>query len=117
MRANDEWEDTLVIVCADHGELHGEHDLYGHEFGVYDPIVNVPLMVKHPDLEPGRYDEQVELVDLYHTVLDHAGVSGSDSTRPLEEARSLLRGLPSFADDGPATASAPSWSTTDRWSN
>ena len=88
MRANDEWEDTLVIVCADHGELHGEHDLYGHEFGVYDPIVNVPLMVKHPDLEPGRYDEQVELVDLYHTVLDHAGARGKGVK--LDPSRSLL---------------------------
>ncbi|WP_010612127.1 sulfatase-like hydrolase/transferase [Halococcus hamelinensis] len=88
MRANDEWEDTLVIVCADHGELHGEHDLYGHEFGVYDPIVNVPLMVKHPDLEPGRYDEQVELVDLYHTVLDHAGAEGKGVT--FDPNRSLL---------------------------
>lgn len=88
MRANDEWEDTLVIVCSDHGELHGEHDLYGHEFGVYDPIVNVPLMVKHPDLDPGQYDKQVELVDLYHTVLDHAGARGKDV--PLDPDRSLL---------------------------
>ncbi|EMA55019.1 sulfatase [Halococcus salifodinae] len=88
MRANGEWEDTLVVVCADHGELHGEHDLYGHEFGVYDPIVNVPLMVKHPDLDPGRYDEQVELIDLYHTVLDHAGAEGEGV--PLDPERSLL---------------------------
>lgn len=88
MRANDEWDDTLVIVCADHGELHGEHGLYGHEFAVYDPIVNVPLMVKHPDLEPGRRDEQVELVDLYHTVLDHADARGKGL--PLDRDRSLL---------------------------
>lgn len=88
MRDNDEWEDTLVIVCADHGELHGEHDLYGHEFGVYDPIVNVPLMVKHPELDAGRYDEQVELVDLYHTVLDHAREKGRGV--PLDRHRSLL---------------------------
>ena len=88
MRANDEWEDTLVVVCADHGELHGEHDLYGHEFGVYDPIVNVPLMVKHPDLEPGRYENQVELVDLYHTVLDHAGAEGKGVK--FDPNRSLL---------------------------
>jgi arylsulfatase A-like enzyme len=88
MRANDEWEDTLVVVCADHGELHGEHGLYGHEFAVYDPIVNVPLMVKHPDMDAGRRDEQVELQDLYHTVLDHAGARGKGV--PLDPERSLL---------------------------
>jgi arylsulfatase A-like enzyme len=88
MRANGEWEDTLVVVCADHGELHGEHGLYGHEFAVYDPIVNVPLMVKHPDLDAGRRDDQVELHDLYHTVLDHAGARGKGV--PLDPERSLL---------------------------
>ena len=90
LRANDEWEETMVVVCADHGELHGEHGLYGHEFCIYDPLVNVPLMVKHPDLEEGERDDQVELIDLYHTVLDHTGVEATGSTVPLDRQRSLL---------------------------
>jgi arylsulfatase A-like enzyme len=81
LKETDNWDDTMVVVCADHGELHGEHDLYGHEFCIYDPLVNVPLMVKHPDLETGRRDDQVELIDLYHTVLDVAGV---DADRPAD---------------------------------
>jgi arylsulfatase A-like enzyme len=80
----------LVVVCADHGELHGEHGLYGHEFCIYDPLVNVPLVVKHPDLEDGERDDQVELLDLYHTVLDHAGVEAEEATVPLDRTRSLL---------------------------
>ncbi|MFB6300933.1 MAG: sulfatase [Halobacteriales archaeon] len=90
LRENDEWEDTLVIVCADHGELHGEHGLYGHEFCIYDPLVNVPLLVKHPEIEPGRYNEQVELLDLYYTVLDHADVSATGTERQAQPTRSLL---------------------------
>ena len=83
------WAETTVVVCADHGELFGEHGLYGHEFGIYDPLVNVPLLVKHPDIEPGRNDETlVELVDLYHTVLDAAGAEGRGE--PLAPTRSLL---------------------------
>ena len=74
LKSEDLWDDTAVVVCADHGELHGEHDLYGHEFCIYDPLVNVPLMVKDPELDPGRDEGQVELLDLYHTVLDVAGV-------------------------------------------
>ncbi len=81
LKDNGEWEDTMVVVCADHGELHGEHGLYGHEFCIYDPLVNVPLLVKHPEMETGRReDQQVELVDLYHTVLDHAGVEARESS-------------------------------------
>jgi arylsulfatase A-like enzyme len=90
LREHGEWEDTLVVVCADHGELHGEHGLYGHEFNVYDPVVNVPLLVKHPDIGVDRRDDQVELLDLYHTVLDHAGVDAVDATVPLDRKRSLL---------------------------
>jgi arylsulfatase A-like enzyme len=126
MRAEDIWEDTLVVVCADHGELFGEHDLYGHEFNVYDPLVNVPCLLKHPRLDPGRRDEQFELLDCYHTVLDHAGgdapidpaaespaasdriatgESDGDTVVGFDPARSLLRddhrsfGQPAFEGD------------------
>ena len=98
LKARGEWDDTTVIVCADHGELHGEHDLYGHEFCLYDPLVNVPLLVKHPSLGTGRRDDVVELIDLYHTVLDALGVEGGTPASPGEEAvaldptRSLLSG-------------------------
>lgn len=90
MRANDEWEDTLVIVCADHGELHGEHGLFGHEFGLYDPVVNVPLLVKHPALSPERVTSTVELHDLFHTVLDTTGTNSDMPDVGFEPARSLL---------------------------
>jgi len=87
LRATGQWEDTTVIVCADHGELHGEHGLYGHEFCVYDPLVNVPLLVDSPALEPGREEGTVEMIDLYHTVLDEANAAGLGA--PLDRGRSL----------------------------
>ncbi|MFW5918031.1 MAG: sulfatase [Haloferacaceae archaeon] len=80
------WEETVVIVCADHGELHGEHDLYGHEFNLYDPLINVPLLVKHPDLSADRRSDQVELLDLYHTILDVADVEGGEPAAAGETA-------------------------------
>ncbi|MFA9503387.1 sulfatase [Natrinema sp. H-ect1] len=98
LRETDQWDDTTVVVCADHGELHGEHDLYGHEFALYDQLINVPLLVKHPDLEADRRDDLVELLDLYHTVLDAAdvdpaatvGTTGDDAPVPRDPTRSLL---------------------------
>ena len=103
LKAEGKWDDTMVVVCADHGELHGEHDLYGHEFCVYDPLINVPLLVKHPDLDADRRGDQVELLDLYHTVLDVLDVSGdgvaaddstansaTDGAVPLDPTRSLV---------------------------
>ncbi|MFB6117436.1 sulfatase [Halosegnis sp.] len=90
LKTTDQWEETLVVVCADHGELHGEHGLYGHEFGIYDPLVNVPLLVKAPTLDPGRNEDTVELQDLYHTVLDFADVPAVEGGREPESTRSLL---------------------------
>jgi len=106
LRETGRWEDTMVIVCADHGELHGQHDLYGHEFNVYDDLVNVPLLVKHPDLAPGRDETtQVELVDLYHTILDATGVEAAGE--PLDRRRSLLDVSYRVGTGGPAAGAAP----------
>ena len=117
LKERGEWEDTTVVVCADHGELHGEHDLYGHEFCLYDPLVNVPLMVKHPELTADRRTDTVELVDLYHTVLDALDVAGGDPAAPGETAvardptRSLLaddyRAFDAVDDPDPGQAAAP----------
>ncbi|SEA17454.1 Arylsulfatase A [Haloplanus vescus] len=117
LKERGEWEDTTVVVCADHGELHGEHDLYGHEFCLYDPLVNVPLMVKHPDLDADRRTDTVELVDLYHTVLDALDVDGGDPATAGDTAvsrdptRSLLsddyRAFDSVTDPDPGQAAAP----------
>jgi arylsulfatase A-like enzyme len=93
LKETGQWEETVVVVCGDHGELHGEHGLYGHEFGIYEPLINVPLLVKHPDLEPGRTDRQVELLDLYDTLLESANAAEAAETvgaRPFEAGRSLL---------------------------
>ncbi|WP_248895760.1 sulfatase [Haloplanus halobius] len=118
LKAEGEWDDTMVVVCADHGELHGEHDLYGHEFCLYDPLVNVPLMVKHPALDADRRTDTVELLDLYHTVLDALDVDGGDPAEPGDEAvardptRSLLssdyRAFDAATDPDPGQEAAPS---------
>jgi len=86
LRETDQWEDTTVIVCADHGELHGEHDLYGHEFALYDELVNVPLLVDHPALDADRRDDLVELLDLYHTVLDTLSVTDAGAPETTASA-------------------------------
>ncbi|MFB6175798.1 MAG: sulfatase, partial [Halobaculum sp.] len=72
-------------------ELHGEHGFYGHEFNLYDQLINVPLMVKHPGVEGDRREDTVELVDLYHTVLDTLDVTGGTPAAPGEESVALDR--------------------------
>jgi arylsulfatase A-like enzyme len=68
------FENTVVILTADHGEEFFEHGqaLHGQH---YDECLHVPLFVRAPGGQHGAVtDELVGLVDLMPTVLDFAGL-------------------------------------------
>jgi arylsulfatase A-like enzyme len=70
------YEDTLVIVTADHGEQFGENGLAYHNFSLSEVVLNVPLLVKWPgNPESEVSTELISLVDLAPTILDVADVS------------------------------------------
>ncbi|MBV6521935.1 MAG: hypothetical protein MNPFHGCM_02079 [Gemmatimonadaceae bacterium] len=66
---------TIVVVASDHGEMFGEHELYGHGNSVYWPLLHVPLVLRYPaELASGvRVSTAVSLKDLPATLLDLAG--------------------------------------------
>lgn len=70
------WDDTLVIVVADHGEGFGEHNYMGHAFTVYQEVVHVPLVIHFPGAEYGglRVREPVSTRRIFHTILSVAGI-------------------------------------------
>ena len=42
--------DTAIVLSSDHGELLGEHDVCGHGYWLWQPLVHVPLVVDNPKL-------------------------------------------------------------------
>jgi arylsulfatase A-like enzyme len=64
------WEDTLIVVTADHGQMLGEEDHYGHQYSVHEKLVSVPLIVKGADSS----EEQVELRELYDLIPGWVGI-------------------------------------------
>lgn len=86
LRAQDRYDDALIVVTADHGEQFGEHDQFVHEH-VYEGAARVPLLIKFPNGEHGgkRIRDMVQLVDLMPTILDVAGVAA-----PASDGHSLL---------------------------
>jgi arylsulfatase A-like enzyme len=86
-------EETLIVITSDHGEHFGEHGLREHALNLYETNVRSALLVRFPKLfTPGSRDSsQVQLHDLFETILDAAGSSGRHTSR----ARSLLAGSPS----------------------
>jgi arylsulfatase A-like enzyme len=88
-------ENTLVVICADHGESLGEHD-YWFEHGrhAYEATCRVPLMVRFPDSfddrpAPGLRTADMSLVDVFPTLID---VLRLPRLRPTGTALSSIRG-------------------------
>ncbi len=48
MREEGLWEESLVIVTADHGEELGDHGGWWSGQALYEELIRVPLMVKYP---------------------------------------------------------------------
>ena len=76
LRRSGQLEDTMVIVVADHGESHGDHDFMGHAFVIYNELVRVPLIINYPKMFPAgkRIKKAVSTRRLFHTILDAAGI-------------------------------------------
>jgi arylsulfatase A-like enzyme len=71
------WDDTFFVVTSDHGENLGDHGHVDHVFSLHESLIRVPLIV-HDRARPrrGAVDGRpVQLVDLFPTVLEAAGVS------------------------------------------
>ena len=68
------WDNTIVVLLADHGEAFGEGDLYFDHHGLYDAVTRVPLMIHAPDYRSGRVDALVSTEDLVPTLCDLAAL-------------------------------------------
>lgn len=85
-------ENTYVIYTSDHGDLAGDHGLWGKVY-LYEGSVHVPFIVRGPGIPQRRISNAlVELIDIGSTISDALGV------RPhhWDQGKSLmplLRGL------------------------
>jgi arylsulfatase A-like enzyme len=71
-------DNTLVVICADHGEHLGEKQFMGHSLSIYNELIRVPLIVQDPtqQLPQGSVVEAVVSTRrLFHTVLSAAGLA------------------------------------------
>lgn len=73
-------KNTIVVVWGDHGWKLGEHGSWCKQTN-YDIDVRVPLLIRLPhQIVPGsECDKLVELVDLYPTLCDAAGIEVPDN--------------------------------------
>jgi arylsulfatase A-like enzyme len=82
LKRRGELDNTLIVFSSDHGEMLGDHDLWG-KTKPHQPSVGVPLIAAGPGVGRGRKsDALVSSIDIGATFLDYAGVekaSGMES--------------------------------------
>ena len=100
------FEDTVVIVCTDHGHYLGEKDIWGKPgCPIYETLGHVPLMIRAPGIDPRAEDALTTAVDLFATLADLFGAA----VRQRTHGRSLLPLL------NRRSSSARDWVLTGVW--
>ncbi len=91
---------TLLIITSDHGENIGDHGLMSHAYSLHDTLIHVPLIVRYPELFPPgqRVTQQVQLTDLFPTVLDILGLDVHHVRQELQGG-SLLAPAPDTSEE------------------
>ncbi len=81
------WDDTMLIVCTDHGFLLGEHDWWAKMAQpFYDEVAHTPLFIWDPRSrrQDERNDALVQMIDFPATLLEYF-----DIDRPAD-----MQGIP-----------------------
>ena len=74
------WQDTMVVVTADHGDEFWEHGGVGHGHSIHQELVHVPLLMYYPPLIKAgtRIEAGVDVLDVYPTLVDILGREPND---------------------------------------
>jgi arylsulfatase A-like enzyme len=75
-------DNTIVIFTSDHGFHLGEHDFW-MKVSLKEESVRVPLIVKIPGQRAQVSNSFVELIDLYPTIAELAGVEVKDNIQGI----------------------------------
>lgn len=73
LRASGLWDTTAIVVTADHGEELLDHGGLEHNRTLYDEVIRVPMLIRVPGLPPRRLKAQMQIIDVFPTLVALAG--------------------------------------------
>lgn len=91
LKKTNKWEQSMIIILADHGEAFGEDGVFQHDWSAnpIDSLIEVPLVVKYPNQKYAgeSYTHTVQAGDLLPTLSNEFGwgVDLPPHTRPFTE--------------------------------
>ncbi|MFN8439595.1 MAG: sulfatase [Caldilineaceae bacterium] len=78
-------QNTLIVVCGDHGEMFGEHNCWVHGSMLYDEVLRVPLLMRYDGVinKGNTFSHRVQNMDVLPTLLAYANVAIPESLHGL----------------------------------
>eukprot|EP00463_Aulacantha_scolymantha_P000106 TRINITY_DN1060_c0_g1_i1.p1 TRINITY_DN1060_c0_g1~~TRINITY_DN1060_c0_g1_i1.p1 ORF type:complete len:204 (-),score=20.00 TRINITY_DN1060_c0_g1_i1:138-749(-) len=67
-------DSTVFIITSDHGDMDMEHQQF-YKMVPYDASSRVPCVISGPGISPKMTDAPTQLLDLFPTIMDLAGVA------------------------------------------
>lgn len=72
LRKSGQYDNTMIIITADHGEMLGDRHAWG-KHSVYDAAYHIPLMIRVPGAAPAVIEQPTQSTDIAPTVLEWLG--------------------------------------------
>jgi len=69
------YDNTMIVITADHGEEFAEHGDMGHNYKLYDELVHIPLIIRMPGYTGGTHiSRQAQSIDIAPTICVYLGI-------------------------------------------
>lgn len=99
LRDTGQWERTIIVFTADHGEMAFEHGLLRKPSIHFDATLRVPLLIRMPGVKHRVVDGLVELTDLHPTLLGLTGQAINPGVQGIDWSAAILNDQPIGRED------------------
>lgn len=91
------WQNTMLILTADHGEELLDHDRFSHGHDVWEELAHIPLIIKWPrspafSALPESCETRAGLIDVFPTLIDYLELPRGDVGLEGVSFREILEG-------------------------
>lgn len=105
LKMNGQWDDTILVITSDHGEMLGDYGLWG-KGTFHDAAYHVPLIIRDPAIPASHgnvFEGMTQSIDIAPTILSRVGVDvphtmDGQSLLPLMDGSSVQRPKISFSE-------------------
>ena len=90
-------DNTIIVFCADHADLGGDHGFLLKFAAHYQGVIRIPMLIAGPEIVPGRTESMACLLDMGRTILELAncqpyiGMQGHSLTPILDNPLAKVR--------------------------